>query len=184
MRRGFVLLVLAVVVAGLSACGEKSARKDLNIERAEVSSISAQVEAVDQKTRLVTLRTAEGKLVTFFASKEVVNLPQVKAGDTVTVAYANIVKVRMAESGEYWDDSLAEVARAIPGDKPGMVAGGERTVTATIEDIDRSVNTATLKMPDGNLQIVNVKDPANLDRVKVGDRIVITYSEAVSINVQ
>lgn len=184
MRRGCVLLVLAFFVAGFSACGEKSAKKDLNIERAEMSSISAQVEAVDQKTRLVTLRTAEGKLVTFFAGKEVVNLPQVKAGDTVTVAYANIVKVRMAESGEEWDDSLAEVARAVPGSKPGMVVGGERTVTATIEDIDKSVNTATLKMPDGNLQIVNVKDPANLDRVKVGDRIVITYSEAVSINVQ
>ena len=50
--------------------------------------------------------------MTFFAGKEVVNLPQVNAGDTVTVAYANIVKVRMAESGEEWDDSLAEVARA------------------------------------------------------------------------
>jgi Cu/Ag efflux protein CusF len=177
-------MVLAFVVAGFSACGEKTAKQDLNIERAEMASVSATVEAVDQKTRLVTLRDAEGKLITFFAGKEVVNLPQVKAGDTVTVAYANVVKVRMAESGEYWDDSLAEVARAIPGDKPGMVAGGERTVTATIEDIDKSVNTATLKMPDGNLQIVNVKDPANLDRVKVGDRIVITYSEAVSINVQ
>ena len=57
-------------------------------------------------------------------------------------------------------------------------------VILSAQATDKSVNTATLKMPDGNLQIVNVKDPANLDRVKVGDRIVITYSEAVSINVQ
>lgn len=184
MRRGLFILVLMVAAAALSACGEKKGDSDLNINRTEMASVSATVEAVDQKTRMVTLRNAEGKRITFFASKEVVNLPQVKAGDTVTVAYANVVKVRMAESGEYWDDSLAEAARAVPGSKPGAVFGGERKVTATIEDIDKTVNTATLRMPDGNLQIVNVKDPANLDKVKVGDELVITYSEAVSINVQ
>ncbi len=184
MGRCWVILVLALIVAGLSACGEKQKNSDLNVNRTQMASVSATVEAVDQKTRMVTLRNAEGKLITFFAGKEVVNLPQVKAGDTVTVAYANVVKVRMAASGEYWDDSLAEVARAVPGSKPGMVVGGERKVTATIEDIDKTVNTATLRMPDGNVQIVNVKDPANLDKVKVGDELVITYSEAVSIDVQ
>ena len=183
MGRCWVVLVLALIVSGVSACSDKK-NNSVNIERQELASVSARVEAIDMKTRMVTLQTGDGKLMTFFAGREVVNLPQVKAGDTVTLAFANTVSVRMAESGEEWDESLAEVIRAVPGSKPGIIVGGGRKVTATIEAIDKSANTATLKMPDGNLQIVNVKDPGNLDKVKAGDKIVIIYSEAMSIKVR
>ena len=43
---------------------------------------------------------------------------------------------------------------------------------------------ATLKMADGVVTTVKVQNPANLDKVKVGDTIVITYLEALEISVK
>jgi hypothetical protein len=178
------LFMIFLVAAGLSACADTPAQSDLKIERAEAVSVTAKVEAVDLKNRMVTLRSLEGKDFTVHAGEEVVNLPQVRVGDEVVLAYVNAVSVRMAESGEYWDESVKAIGRAIPGSKPGAFEVDETKVTATIEDIDKGHETASLRLPDGSLQVVKVKDPANLDKVEVGDRIVITFSEAVAISVQ
>lgn len=184
MKTTVCALILMLAITVLSACADRKKGEELNIERTETSSVSARVESVDLKTRLVTLRNAEGQLFSFFAGEEVVNLPQVRVGDTVTVAYANVVKVRMAESGEYWDESVSEVARAMPGSKPGAIVGNEDTFTATIEAIDKRLGTVSLRMPDGSLKTVKAKDPANLDKAGVGDTLVITTSEAVGITVE
>ena len=77
----------------------------------------------------------------------------------------------------------AVVERAKPGEKPGGVVAGEVTVTATIEAIDKKAQTATLKGPNGRSITVKAQDPKNLERVKVGDEVVITYTEAVAISV-
>ena len=183
MKKTIFALIMALAVSSLVACADKKKTNDLNIERAETASVSARVEDIDLKTRLVTLRNGEGQLFSFFAGKEVVNLPQVRVGDTVTVAYANVIKVRMAESGEYWDESLSEIARAVPGTKPGAIVGNQSTFTATIEAIDKGQGTVSLRMPDGELKVVKAKDPANLDKAGVGDKLVITTSEAVGITV-
>ena len=52
------------------------------MERAQAVAVTATVEAIDQTTRMVTLKAADGKLVSFVADEAVKNLPQVKVGDT------------------------------------------------------------------------------------------------------
>ena len=42
----------------------------------------------------------------------------------------------------------------------------------------------TLKGPEGKLAVVKVQDPANLEKVKVGDELMITYTEALAISVE
>ncbi len=185
MKNYSSFLMMLVLVAGLWACSSTGAKNnDLKIDRANAISVTAKVEAVDLQSRVVTLRGPDGKGFTVHAGDEVVNLPQVEVGDEVVVVYVNTLSVRMAQSGEFWDESVKEIAQALPGTKPGAVEVNEKTVTATIEDIDKSLETASLRMPDGNLNVVKVKDPANLDKVKIGDRIVISYAEAVGISVQ
>ncbi len=184
MKKYSSFLMIFVLAMGLWACSSPPAKNDLNINRANAISVTAKIEAVDLETRIVTLRGPDGKGFTVHAGEEVINLPQVQVGDDVVVVFVNTLSVRMAKSGEFWDESVKEIGRAIPGSKPGAVEVNEKTVSATIEDIDKSLETASLRMPDGNLNVIKVKDPANLDKVKVGDRIVITYSEAVGISVQ
>ena len=77
----------------------------------------------------------------------------------------------------------AEV-RAKPGEKPGGAVGQRVTFTATIEAIDLAKGTVTLKGPQGNSQTIKARNPANLKKVKVGDVVDITYTEAVAIEVE
>ena len=58
------------------------------------------------------------------------------------------------------------------------------TVTATIEAIDAKKNRVTLKGPEGKTQEIKVKDPKNLKNVKVGDQVVLTYTEALAVSVE
>ena len=44
--------------------------------------------------------------------------------------------------------------------------------------------TATLKWENGKSVTVTPRDPKNLEKVKVGDRPAITYTEAVAVKVE
>jgi hypothetical protein len=58
------------------------------------------------------------------------------------------------------------------------------TVTGTIEAIDAKKKRVTLKGPEGKTQEIKVKDPKNLKNVKVGDQVVLTYTEALAVSVE
>jgi len=111
-------------------------------------------------------------------------LPQVRVGDEVVLVYVESVAVRMAEPGEVRDESSKEVSRATPGSKPGVVRVNETINSATVEAIDKADDTATLRMLNGSLRVVKIKDSANLEKAKIGDKIVITSTEAMALSVQ
>jgi len=67
---------------------------------------------------------------------------------------------------------------------PGGMAAREVSVTATVTAIDKQKGTITLKGPEGKVNTVKVQDPANLDKVSVGDDLMITYTEALAISVE
>lgn len=178
------LALALLLAASLAGCATPEPQSTLNVEKSNLMSSYAIVEAVDMKTRMVTLKNPEGQTFAIRAGEEVVNLPQVKPGDRVDVTYAETLSVRMAEPGETKNEITGIIGRAEPGEKPAVVDVTETSVTATIEAIDKVNETATLKMPDGSYRIVKAEDPANLEKVKVGDTIVIVYQEAIGIFVK
>lgn len=148
--------------------------------------ISAQVEAIDHKSRLVTLRRPQGDTVTFTASEEARNLDQVSVGDIVTAEYVETVSIEvMANEGtEPGTGELAAVARTEKGEMPGFVAMDTQVVTATVEEIDLEANTYKLKGPDGTVKEYVARNPENLKKAAVGDLVVITFTEAMAISVE
>jgi hypothetical protein len=184
MRAGIWLGIVLLAVAGLQGCAGGGGRDDLKIERADKVTIAATVQAVDLTTRMLTLRGPEGSVFSVQAGRQVDNLPQVEIGDEVLVIYVNAVAVRMAKPGEFYDESGKQVGQAIPGTRPGAFEISERTVTASIEQVDNPNGTVRLRLPGGTVKVVKVKDPANLKKVRVGDTIVITYTEAVAVSVE
>jgi hypothetical protein len=183
------LLVLSIAAVGFAAepAGKSPAKAEPpSWATTSLTEKTATVEAVDQSTRMVTLKGPEGKSVTFKASDEVRNLAQVKVGDTVKFAYYESLAVRVLKAGEAFPTAgeSAAMARAKPGEKPAGVVGTETTVNATITAIDKKAKTATLKGEDGKSVTVKPLRPEKLDEVKVGDRLVITYTEAVAVKVE
>lgn len=151
----------------------------------ETTTVTATVQAIDQKTRMVTLLGPDGNTVTVRAGDDVKNLDQVKKGDFVTMVLYEAIAYEVKKKGtaEPGVSEAADVATAPKGARPAGIGASAVTVTATIVSIDRKTNTVKLKGPEGNTVSVKVKDPSRLDGVKVGDLVEITYTQAVAISV-
>jgi len=148
--------------------------------------LTAKVKKVDLKTRHVTLEGANGKTVTVTAGDEVRNLAQVKPGDDVVVTYYESIAYEVKKPGDATPGvAVAEGAqRAKLGEKPGASAARVTTVTATITGIDKTNGTVTLTGPDGEPTTVKARNPANLEKVKIGDLVEITLTESLAIGVE
>jgi Cu/Ag efflux protein CusF len=152
-----------------------------------VVTASATVKKINQKTREVTLEMPDGSTKTIHAGPEVRNLAQVKAGDKVTISYLGSLSYQVMRPGSGATPGVAiaqDSVRAEPGQQPGAAAARVVTVTTTIKSIDKKAGTVTLAGLDGGEDVVvQARDPANLDRVMVGDHVEITMTEAVGIAV-
>ena len=147
---------------------------------------TATVEEVDQKTRMVTLRAADGEIVYFKTDESVRNLPQVRKGDHVTVTYSQSLALRLrdAEGGRPGVSVSEQVEHAPLGEKPAGMVVRTTTLTAKVTAIDKKKQTVTLEGPEGGKVTLKAADPANLERVQVGHLVEATYREAVSISVK
>ncbi|HWU38351.1 MAG TPA: hypothetical protein VN203_11955 [Candidatus Acidoferrum sp.] len=177
--------ILGVVLAiGLVATEAKGGEP--TVKRARVVTLTATVEAIDLAQRLVTLKGPKGKVVTIHVDERAKNLPQVQVGDEVVVKYYEAIALRVLRPGEATSGASATggLATAQPGQKPGGVATREVTATVTVEAINKKAGTVTFKGPEGNSVTVKAQDPKNLDLVKVGDNVEITYTEALGISVE
>ena len=192
-KTGFALLaglfVLSIAAGGWAAepAGKSPAKAEPpSWQTATVAEETATVEAIDQSTRMVTLKGPKGNSVTFKAGEEVRNLAQVQVGDEVKFAYYQSLAVRVLKAGEAFPTAgeSAAMARSKPGEKPAGVIGTETTVKATIRALDKKAKTATLKGEDGKSVTVTPLRPEKLDEVKVGDRLAITYTEAIAVSLE
>jgi Cu/Ag efflux protein CusF len=154
--------------------------------RAQETRTTATVEHVDLANRLVTLRRSDGDRVTVRAGAQVRNLPQLKRGDRVVVISYEAIAFQVLAPGEAAPSlsSDDDVFVAPLGGKPGAAVARETTLVATILELDRAHQRAVLRGPEGKRLTVNVHDPANFDKVKVGDSVAITYTEAFGIEAQ
>lgn len=193
MKRLFVFVAMVIFALSFAVIGvaqEKkgeaaSTAKKPSVYKEKVVTGTATVEAVDLEKRIVTLRRADGSVFDLDVGEEVKNLPQVKVGDEVVVKYYQSIAIQVTKPGAAEGSTVKEtVATAKPGQKPAGMTAKQVTVTATIEKIDKKKMMATLRGPEGKVVDVKVRDPKNLENVKVGDQVVITYTEAVAVSVE
>jgi ribosomal 50S subunit-recycling heat shock protein len=177
---GVVLAVATSPMAGETKGGQPT------VKRSRLTTLTATVEAIDVAKRLVTLKGPKGNVVTVKVDERVKNLPQVQVGDQVVVKYYEALAFRVLAPGEVAPSPSATgaAAKAAPGEKPAAVGAREVTATVTVEAIDHKASTVTFKGPEGNSVTVKAQDPKNLEKVKVGDKVEITYTEALGISVE
>jgi hypothetical protein len=157
-------------------------------KEAVLMTATAQVEAIDYNTREVTLKGPTENTVTFTVDPAVKRLQEVKAGDLVQVKYlvAVVAELRKptAEEAEH-PLVVAEVAGKAPrSEGPGAGAVRAFKVVTTVEGIDRSTQTVTVKGPRGHTLTARAKNPDRLKQIQIGDTVVITYTEALALSLE
>ena len=186
MRRGFiyVLVVLFSLSVGVWAVAKEKApaKAEPQGKRERVVTLTGTVEAVDLANRVVTIKGSKGKILELKVGEQAKNLDQVKVGDKVVVKYYESIAFRMKKPEEAEGTTSEQaVAGAKPGEVPAGAVANQVTITATVEDISPKKTYVTLKGPEGKTVDVKVMNPKNIEGLKVGDKVVITYTQAFAI---
>ena len=187
-QRIALMALLAAALVAPAAGQEKAAPKgsgERKVADVNSQSITATVEAIDSQRRELTLKGPGGNLVVMEVPPEVKRFNEIKVGDQLTVEYKEslIVDVKKADSGAKLGMSQEIGGERKPGAKPSGVLTRRLTATVEVVSTDMKTPSITIKEANGNTQSFRVKDAKRLEGVNPGDKLMITYDEAVAIKV-
>jgi len=152
---------------------------------AETVKVTAKVTAIDKATRTVELKGPKGKTVSVVAGEEVRNFDQIKVGDMVAIQYVEALTLELQKSGAAKAPTEQTAAvRAKPGEKPAGAVGRQVTLTAEVVNVDEKKKLISLKGPKGRVVDLKVNNPDQFKVVKKGDKVDVTYTEALAIAVE
>jgi hypothetical protein len=153
---------------------------------AQTTKASAVIVGLDATNRIVTLKTAKGRIFEVVAGDEVKNFDQLKVGQKVHAEYTEALSLELKKGGgkSASASEKAGVAAAQPGQKPAAAAGRQVTVLADVVAVDHKTHLVTLRGPQGNVHDIQVDDPEQLKNIKKGDQVEVVYTEAVAVMVE
>ena len=123
---------------------------------------------------------------TIYCGPEVKRFDELKVGDTITFRYYESVAYAIRKPGQPSGLPAAtgpKVTRG-QGPRPGGTIAQQETATVTVKAVDAKVPSVTVLTEDGRTVSFKVEDKKNLKDVKAGDKVEITYTEAVMISVK
>jgi hypothetical protein len=170
-----VAVVAFVMTAGVAMAQTKTITGETKL-------VTATVEAIEASTRTVTLKKDDGTYVTTVAPDTFKQFSTLKIGDKVQARYYENLVLRVKKPGEK-DVDTAQAA-VTPSVTTGGTQAKQRTITATITAIDDKAPSITFSGPNGWKYSSRVEDRKALAQVKVGDKVDITWTEALLVSIE
>jgi hypothetical protein len=171
------------VAVGAPAQPEVISRSD-----SVVLNLTGTITDIDYATREMTLRGPEGRLETFVVDKKVQRFNEAKVGDKVSMDYylGYDAEVRKPTPDEERNPLVVMETSSRAGSEASPEAHDTRRIRAvvTIEALNRTAQTLTVKGPRGKYFVAKVADPSRLERVKIGDTILMTFTESTAISLK
>ena len=145
--------------------------------------LSGTVETIDHARRVVNIKTSDGRFETIDVPQSATRFNELKIGDKVSITYNNNVSARVKPPGEADVDTGSATSTAGQQAQPGGTAVVQRTMTATITALDKSASSISFAGPNGFKYTRRVVDPTVFDKVKVGDKVDITWNTDLTVAV-
>ncbi len=152
--------------------------------RSQQTTAKATVTGIDIPGRIITLKGPKGNSATFHVGDDVKNFGQIKVGDIVIAKYYESIALRVTKPGAPEAAQVDAATAAAPGQLPGGAVVKQDTIKAKVTAIGKHKDSVTLTGPEGNSVTIKVKNPKNLNGVKVGDDVEATYTEALAVAVE
>ncbi|QWD87617.1 hypothetical protein AOC06_03335 [Polynucleobacter paludilacus] len=147
---------------------------------ADVMVLTATIDSVDMKTRVVTLKDANGNLAQMNVAKSVNDLGKVKKGDVFVVEHAQALAVGLTAAGKDQKPGASGVHSVVMAGK-GAAKPFEETqdtvyATVKISTIDYNSRVVTFTLPSGEKQKVKVAPSVlGLEKFKAGDDVMVEF---------
>jgi hypothetical protein len=136
---------------------------------------------VDHANRTVTVRGPKGNERTLAVPLEAQNLDQVQVGSRFKVQYLEEVAVSLSKGGEPSASAGETVMLSPKGGRPGGAAARTVSVSGVVQAVDPASRQVTLRGPQGGVRTMTVADDVKLEGVAPGDRISLTYTQAIAL---
>jgi hypothetical protein len=172
-----ILMATAIVMPAVAGAQIKTLPGD-------TVTVTATVEAIERSARSITLKGEDGTLNTITVPPEYTRLDTIKVGDKITAKYYENVVLRKKAPGEKDVNTLGGGMTRGSGDKAGGTAAMQRAITATITAIDPTIPSVTLEGPNNWKYSSRIADRDVLKQIAVGDKIDITWTEAVLVSAE
>ena len=155
------------------------------VKKSESVTATATIQAIDKTNRLVTLKDEKGAEDTMQVGPEMKRFDELKVGDKVKVTYYESLVLQVRKPGDPAPTSgdAAKVTKGT-GASPSATLSLQQTTSVEVLAIDQKLPSITVKTADGRTVTRKVEDPKNLEGVKVGDKIDITYTQAAIMGVE
>ena len=122
-------------------------------------------------------------------AEKVKRLNEIKAGDKIKVEYFESMALSLEPPGAGGETGMKSktMTERQSGKLPGGTIAHQESGTVEIVKIDKDKNQLTVKRPNGEMDVINVKSPelqSHLDQLKEGDKVKASYTEAAVISIE
>jgi hypothetical protein len=156
------------------------------VEARRAMRITASVYAVDRERRIVTLQNDLGGIETMKVGPEVKRLQDFAVGDTVVIDYDQGLVLEFQPAGTEFVPPTAVATGERAGSGPAEVGARAMGVkgTVTVVAINARKRVVSLQSPGENVYKVKAAPGVQLEKLKVGDKLLATYVEAVAVKLE
>ncbi len=154
------------------------------VTKSNTISAVATIQAIDATKRVITIKDEGGVEDTIHVGPEVKRFNELKVGDKIRVRYHESVVLQLLKPGDPVKGSTDAAAATVgTGKSPAVTLATQATATVSVVSVDQKTPSLTVKTSDGRTITRKVEDRKNLEGVKAGDRIDITYTQAAMIDI-
>ena len=186
MKKIFIAGLLATAGLVMASAAIAQAPAKMVPLAAEVAVLTATVDSVDVKKRIVVLKDANGNLAQMNVSKQVNDLEKVKKGDVFVIEHAQAIAVGLTAAAKDAKPGVSGVRSVTVAGKGSAKPFEEITdtvyATVKISTIDAKSRIVTFTMPNGEKQKVKVDQSVlGLEKFKVGDDVMIEFVDDTAL---
>jgi Cu/Ag efflux protein CusF len=179
MTRSVMLGLAAALVAGSMVQATQTVKKSDSV------TATATIQAIDKANRLVTLTDESGAEDTMQVGPDMKRFDELKVGDKVKVTYYESLVLQVRKPGDAVKTAGDEAKLTKgTGASPAATLSRQQTTSVDVLAIDQKLPSITVKTADGRTVTRKVENRKNLEGVKVGDKIDITYTQAAILSVE
>jgi len=176
---------LITLLGVLCVTGVSTLHAQKTVSKANTITATATVEAVDYSARRVTLKTEKGETDTYVVDPAIKRFDSVKVGDKVRLTYYESLVFQLVKPGQKSSGASDELALSrAKGALPGASIATQEKRTVTVKAVDPAVPSITVTTDDGRTVSRKVEDKKNIEGVKAGDKIDITYTQALLTSIE
>ncbi len=149
----------------------------------DMTTVKGVVEAIDHTQRVLTLKMEDDEFKNITIPKSAKRFDEVKIGDALQLRYYDTVTARIKDPGEAAVDTAEVGVTSAETASPAGTVATQRKMTVTVTAIDHVKGVATYEGPNGYKYSRRIQDKEMAKKVKVGDRLDVTWTDAVQIAV-